>query len=82
MEFSSQVATPGQFPHQISYQREEKHQCGGSILDAETVLTAAHCCVKLDNFAVVSLLAGEFDLFVKEGSEQVNIPNTPGFGEE
>lgn len=43
-----QKASEGQFPYQISLKRSSwgggfSHSCGGSILDANTILTAAHC---------------------------------------
>ncbi|KAK4873163.1 hypothetical protein RN001_015192 [Aquatica leii] len=40
------VAYKGQFPYQISLQYNNQHNCGGSILDQNTVLTAAHCVDK------------------------------------
>ncbi|XP_037942536.1 serine protease SP24D-like [Teleopsis dalmanni] len=39
-------AEVGQFPHQVSLQREDaSHTCGGSILNENFILTAAHCVV-------------------------------------
>lgn len=36
-------ASPGQFPYQISLRIKDSHTCGGSIIDNEWILTAAHC---------------------------------------
>ncbi|XP_032671111.1 transmembrane protease serine 9-like [Odontomachus brunneus] len=37
------MASPGQFPHQISLQYGGSHMCGGSIIGTRHVLSAAHC---------------------------------------
>lgn len=36
-------ATPGQFPYQVSLRIKDSHTCGGSIIDNQWILTAAHC---------------------------------------
>lgn len=36
-------ASEGQFPHQISLRWGSSHVCGGSIVSANYVVTAAHC---------------------------------------
>ncbi|XP_063983182.1 uncharacterized protein LOC135165636 [Diachasmimorpha longicaudata] len=42
---NGQNAWPGLFPHQVSLQQRKSHFCGGSIIDATHILTAAHCVV-------------------------------------
>ena len=37
------AASQGDFPFIVSMQRGGSHICGGSLLNANTVLTAAHC---------------------------------------
>ncbi|CAI6243061.1 unnamed protein product [Periconia digitata] len=38
-----QAASAGQFPYIVSIQVSGRHYCGGTLLNANTVLTAAHC---------------------------------------
>jgi trypsin len=39
------TAAAGDFPFIVSIQKSGSHFCGGSLLNANTVLTAAHCAV-------------------------------------
>ncbi|KAJ4352180.1 uncharacterized protein N0V89_007527 [Didymosphaeria variabile] len=50
-DFSVQIvggsaATAGQFPYIVSVQVSGSHYCGGSLLNADTVITAAHCATR------------------------------------
>jgi trypsin len=50
-DFSVQIvggsaATAGQFPYIVSIQVSGSHYCGGSLLNANTVITAAHCATR------------------------------------
>ncbi len=56
-------ATPGQFPHQVLLEitmPQGRGVCGGSLLNNEWVITAAHCALSATQFKV-SLGAQTFD---------------------
>lgn len=40
---NGEEAKRGQFPHQVSLQRNQFHFCGGSIITSRWIVTAAHC---------------------------------------
>lgn len=44
-----------EYPYQISLEYGSSHRCGGSILDEETILTAAHCTSGLDMGFVIKI---------------------------
>lgn len=50
------AAEAGEFPFIVSLQRRGNHFCGGTLLNENTVLTAAHCSSA--NAASVSVRAG------------------------
>jgi len=37
------TASAGQFPYQAALDRNGRHACGGSIINNNHILTAAHC---------------------------------------
>lgn len=66
-------ASPHQYPHQISLQVRSGnswyHSCGGSIVSANKIVTAAHC-VYGQSAGNLRVVAGDHDLGVAEGTEQ------------
>ncbi|KAF1946864.1 trypsin precursor [Clathrospora elynae] len=63
------IASSGEFPYIVSLQRSGSHFCGGSLLNANTVITAGHCSVS----SVVSPISG---LRVRAGSLNRNSGGT------
>ena len=43
------IARNGEFPYQVSIRKYGHHFCGGSIIDKQYILTAAHCAVEIPN---------------------------------
>ncbi|KAK9730712.1 Trypsin [Popillia japonica] len=64
--FGGHQASQGQFPYQVSLQnRDKSHSCGGSILNAKWILTAAHCLKK-----------GPSDYLIKVGTSDLSSGGT------
>ena len=57
----------GQFPHQVLWARDAYASvfCGGSIYNKSTIITAAHCCVPVDEgdaqLSDMRIIAGRVD---------------------
>ncbi|XP_051170628.1 uncharacterized protein LOC127287634 [Leptopilina boulardi] len=54
-------APEGGFPYQVSLQRNGKHFCGGSIINSQWILTAAHC-LQVVTAEQVTVVAGTNNL--------------------
>lgn len=62
-------ANPGDTPWQVSLQDGEGHFCGGSILNATTIVTAAHC-VEGTSAGDMSIRAGVIDADSSSGQDR------------
>jgi len=59
-------AAPGEFPHQVSMYLDGGFFCGGSLIEADKVLTAAQCCYGFST-REITVKVGDYRLF--EGKE-------------
>ncbi|NWH63789.1 OVCH2 protein, partial [Geococcyx californianus] len=60
----------GSHPWQVSLKRRQKHFCGGTIVSAQWVVTAAHCILGRNLLQYLNVTAGEHDLRIRENGEQ------------
>ncbi|NXJ11698.1 PRS55 protease, partial [Odontophorus gujanensis] len=65
-------AKAGEFPWQVSIQSNGKHICGGSIISALWILTAAHCFAD-EVPADLKIVMGEADLDLQPEVHEPNI---------
>ncbi|CAM5149961.1 unnamed protein product [Natator depressus] len=60
----------GSHPWQVSLKRWQRHFCGGTIVSAQWVVTAAHCVLDRHLRDYLNITAGEHDLSLMEEGEQ------------
>ena len=65
---SGSNAARGSWPWQILLKKDTRSLCGGAIINSHWILTAAHC-VKDVNGPTYTVIAGEHDTRIHEGSE-------------
>ncbi|KAM4723147.1 ovochymase-2 [Rhinophrynus dorsalis] len=64
-------ASKGQHPWMVSLKRDGKHFCGGTIVSATHVITAAHCVNDKYAFIYVKVYIRDYDIKEKDSTEQV-----------
>ncbi|TFK00164.1 tyrosyl-DNA phosphodiesterase 2 [Platysternon megacephalum] len=60
----------GSHPWQVSLKRWQRHFCGGTIVSAQWVVTAAHCVLDRHLRDYLNITAGEHDLSLVDKGEQ------------
>ncbi|XP_053881770.1 ovochymase-2 isoform X2 [Malaclemys terrapin pileata] len=60
----------GSHPWQVSLKRWQRHFCGGTIVSAQWVVTAAHCVLDRHLRDYLNITAGEHDLSLVDEGEQ------------
>ena len=68
-------AMVGEFPYQVLWKNDGEIYCGGSIFNASTIITAAHCCKEYDNsldLRKAEIVAGQINR-IKPGGQSRKI---------
>ncbi|KAH8299564.1 hypothetical protein KR044_003017 [Drosophila immigrans] len=58
-----------EYPHQVSMRYRGNHRCGGSILNSNVIVSAAHCVNTLTSVANLTIFIGINNIFFPEGQE-------------
>lgn len=65
-----QDAKPGAWPWQIALERRNNFICGGSLISATWIITAAHCVAGSGNPADYKVVVGDHNQNANEGTEE------------
>lgn len=69
-----QVVVPGAWPWHAAVMIDNWYNCGGSLIEQDWIVTAAHCVLDMDDQLIdrgrMQVRLGEFDLDHNDGTEQ------------
>lgn len=69
---NGRYASEHEYPQMVQIQIRGRHKCGATLINKNTVLTAAHCVYEYRNFRdLLQVVFGEYDLQRTSGEEKI-----------